>query len=327
MTARNAAPYLGAALDALTRQTRLPIELVAHDDASDDATLALLEDFAANAPFEVRIDRAPERRGYDDAFMRAATLCRGDVIAVCDADDVWLERRLEICATAFERSEAMLTLHATRVVDAELHEVAPRWPAIETTRLVPRLGLTGLHLDAPGAAIVFRRDLLALADFERRPSSRYGRSRMVADEWLFFLAGVAGPIQLIAEPLILYRRHSSNDSQWGGRQPQTTFEPALDDYRQAAEQCARLAGYLEDTMPRDAQTADLLAAGAHHYRRAAGWWQLRVTLYESSARRRRLNALRRLIAAGAYGPRAPGGLGRAALVKDLVGGVALRRFA
>jgi glycosyltransferase involved in cell wall biosynthesis len=41
-------------LESLARQTLLPYELVAHDDASEDATVSLLEAFAREAPFEVR---------------------------------------------------------------------------------------------------------------------------------------------------------------------------------------------------------------------------------------------------------------------------------
>src|SRR2546423_1792684 len=51
MATRNAERYLGPLLESLARQTRAPAELVVHDDASEDGTVAMLEAFAARAPF------------------------------------------------------------------------------------------------------------------------------------------------------------------------------------------------------------------------------------------------------------------------------------
>src|SRR4051794_1763152 len=120
MTVRNGERHLQPLLDSLARQTRPPFELVAHDDASDDGTLAILERFARDAPFQVRIDRSPAPRGVTDGFLRAADACRGELIGYCDQDDVWLDHKLATCHDALERSGAQLALHATRVVDADL---------------------------------------------------------------------------------------------------------------------------------------------------------------------------------------------------------------
>lgn len=324
IAARNAEAYVTAALDGVARQTRKPDEVVFVDDASEDSTAHLAEEFARQAPYPVRIERLAERRGYIEACLHATRLCSADTIAFCDADDVWLDNKLDVCARELETSGATLVMHSTRVTDSALREVEWVWPAIEATRTVPSLALTGLDIDAPTMAMVCRAEVLRVADWPSRPASRYGLGRqMLIDEWIFFMAGVLGPIRLVAEPLLLYRRHDSHESAGPlDHKRKLTLRPVAANYRLAAEHTAACADYLESTRTSDAAVAERLAAGARHYRRAARHWQTRIALYDAG-RRRRVRLLGRLLTGGAYGGRNAGGFGRAAFAKDLVAGVML----
>lgn len=326
LATHDAERYLPALLESLARQTRPPQELVVSDDASTDGTVELLEAFAATAPFPVRILRRDAWRGHVPTFMEAADACEGDAIAFCDADDVWLEGKLERCAAELEAAGATLVLHTTRVVDGELRDLGRCWPDVPETRTVPPLGLTGLESDAPGMAMLVRREVLGAASFDARPPSRYGLGRlMLHDEWIFFLAGVLGPIRLLAEPLLLYRQHGANDSGgWVEHRRRTTLTPAVEDYRNAAEHTAACAAYLDAAAAGGGPEAARLQAGARAYRAMAANWELRTSLYGARDRRTRARTLGRLLARGAYGARPSGGFGRAALGKDVVAGVALR---
>jgi glycosyltransferase involved in cell wall biosynthesis len=319
MAARNAERYLPDLLDSLLRQTEPPHELVVQDDASDDSTPDRVERFAASAPFAVRLEREASHRGPTEAFMAAARRCQGDAVAFCDSDDVWVPSKLQRCREELDRTGASLVLHSARLVDAQLSELGHDWPVIDSSRLIPPLGLTGLDTDHPGMAMVFRRDLLELADFDTRPPSRYGNgNQMLHDEWVFFIAGAAGPIRLLAEPLVLYRQHELNDSGgWVDRRRDLSLRPAIDDYRRAAAHTAACARYLE------AARAPRLAAGAETYRHIAENWRLRVSLYAAHGRRSRAQLFRQLLRGRAYRARAAGGFGRVALGKDLAAGVAL----
>ncbi len=326
MAVRNGERWLEPLLASLARQTAPPAELVVTDDASADATPRLLEEFAAAAPFPVRVERFEARRGHVDGFMHAAARCTGDAVAFCDADDVWVDRKLETCGRELAATGAILVMHSAAVVDAELRGAGATWPAIDATRTLRPLELIGLEVDAPGMAMVVRRELFEAAPFARRPPSRYGHGRaMLHDEWMLFLAGVLGPVRLLAEPLVLYRQHDSNDS--GGvvdRRRRLTLRPVLEDYGNAAAHYAGCAAYLEGVAAKGSPAAERLAEGARHYRRVAAAWELRSSLYASRDRRSRARALRRLVAGRAYRDRALGGFGRPALGKDLVAGLGLR---
>ena len=148
---------------------------------------------------------------------------------------------------------------------------------------------------------------------------------MEHDEWVFFLAGVLGPVRLVAEPLVLYRRHSSNATAgWLEVSRERSLRPAVGDYRRFAAHTAACAEYLERSRPAEAGAAERFERAARAYRRASENWSLRESLYAVADRRARARLLRRLVTGGAYGPRTSGGLGRAALAKDVAAGLALR---
>ena len=83
----NGGPYLREQLDSIAAQTHLPDELVVCDDDSTDRTVAILEDFAATAPFPVRVYVNPKNLGTAKNFERAIGLATGEVIALADQDD------------------------------------------------------------------------------------------------------------------------------------------------------------------------------------------------------------------------------------------------
>ncbi|HEX8122387.1 MAG TPA: glycosyltransferase [Solirubrobacteraceae bacterium] len=324
LAVRNGERYLPALLDSLARQTAPPHELVVTEDASDDATPRVLEDFAARAPFPVRVRRYEENLGHVEGFVRAAQRCEGDAVAFCDADDVWVDHKLELCGRELEATGASIVMHSTRVVDQDLEYLGYDWPRIAETRLVPPLGLTAVDVDAPGMAMLFRHDVLSLGEFETRPLSRYGSDRrMMQDEWVLFLAGAVGPVRLLADTLLLYRQHGENYCGPVERRRQLTLRPETADYGNQAEHFAACADYLETCSSPDPAVRERLAEASRHYRRTAENWALRTELYEAADRRRRARVLRDLVSGRAYGERTAGGFGRAALGKDLVAGVAL----
>ena len=111
MATYNGDRYIGEQLDSLARQKLLPLELVVTDDGSSDGTLDILKAFSEGAPFPVRIFRNTTRLGYEENFLKAASLCNGDVIAFCDQDDIWMDRKLEVCAPMFADPSIVGVLH------------------------------------------------------------------------------------------------------------------------------------------------------------------------------------------------------------------------
>ena len=91
----NGERFLSRQLTSIQQQTISPYELIVCDDCSTDSTIEIVRAFAASVAFPVRITRNEHNLGFVANFERAIRLCRGDLIALCDQDDIWYPIRLE----------------------------------------------------------------------------------------------------------------------------------------------------------------------------------------------------------------------------------------
>jgi glycosyltransferase involved in cell wall biosynthesis len=90
VAAYQAEAWIAEALEAILGQTRAPDEVVVVDDGSTDETPDILRGFGSN----IRVVRQPNG-GCPAAFNTAFREARGDFVAMCGADDVWVPRKLE----------------------------------------------------------------------------------------------------------------------------------------------------------------------------------------------------------------------------------------
>ncbi|TCJ13106.1 glycosyltransferase family 2 protein [Flaviaesturariibacter flavus] len=93
MCTYNGAAYLREQLDSLVAQTYANLEFVVCDDRSTDDTRAILEEYARDRRFRLFFNE--ENLGYSKNFARATALARGEYIAFCDQDDIWMHDKIE----------------------------------------------------------------------------------------------------------------------------------------------------------------------------------------------------------------------------------------
>lgn len=352
MAAFNGERFLDEQLASIAVQTLLPAEMVVVDDGSTDATVAILERFAAMAPFPVRVLLNERSGGHGAAFFRALRECTADLVAFCDQDDLWHPDKLRRCVAAFDaRPDTAIVVHAGRVVDETLQATRVCIPQIRKTEVVAgsRLSMWWSHR---GFAIVIPRWLCDVASVEQRPRAFLrGKERLMDhDEWACFVAPVVGPVYLLADELASYRRHSGNFSVMDAPGPPvpgplrrvrandtalTVLRPALGGdrglaglfdadvkaagYRMVADQCREGARYLRTVRV----PGDQPERRARLFERAASIVEARADAVDPDVRRgRRVARVLALAARGGYGRRARGGLGLASFPLDLA--VALR---
>ncbi|HEX4611592.1 MAG TPA: glycosyltransferase [Urbifossiella sp.] len=157
MPVYDAARFLRRAVASLQAQTFADWELLAVDDASRDASAALLDTLAA-ADARVRVTRHPTNRGPAAARNTALAAARGELVAYLDADDEFYPDHLARAAAL--RARAAVLLFRYNLVDERpgpgrggltTHDPAARLHAVETETIGVPLG------------VVHRRDLLARA--------------------------------------------------------------------------------------------------------------------------------------------------------------------
>ncbi len=222
MATCNGAGFLDAQLASIAVQTRAPDELLVCDDASDDETVEILERFARQAPFEVRIIRNAQRLGYGENFMKAARCSRGDLIAWADQDDVWMPEKLARCLREFEQDPDVLFVeHSTQIgmgsegsVPLVSGPLGKYWSRRRELRILRRRSVytpasLPLELYSWGHSCVVSRRVIELGDtLEATIPGVFGQFSG-HDTWTLILATAAGRAVLLPEVLVHYRQHGT----------------------------------------------------------------------------------------------------------------------
>jgi hypothetical protein len=321
----NGAAFLREQLDSIKKQSLQPDELIISDDSSADDTVAIARRFASEAGFNVVIDVHPRLGNYNENFVRAIGQCTGDVVALCDQDDVWADNKLEAATAEFRDATVMAVSHRVKVVDERLQPTTLVLPAesrygkFSVANLDPWFAPGGMHL-------LFRRAPIAPWLLEAAPLSKWFPAPAPFDEWIFFLAGLAGKRVLMPDVLGVWRRHSTSTTgsaeatkkAWS-RTSQLTLAASAGAaaYAYAAEVAESRAEVAERVARDPEQRAPCAANGATLYRRVSQTWRRRSALHEDrSSRVARLLILTDMVRKLDYQRRGSGGLGVKSFLKD-----------
>ncbi len=210
--------YLAEQLQSIAAQTRLPDEVVISDDCSTDRTLKICRDFAAEAGFPVSISVNDVRLGSTKNFEKAIGLCSGDVIALCDQDDVWHPEKIAALSAAFLEhpdldalfSDAELVREGLEPMGLLLWDKSTTFFPVGSRKLVREghaLEVLLRHNVATGMTMAFRarfREVLLPIPAE-----------WMHDHWIGLVIAVFGRVGMVERPLAKYRQHAANQA--GGR--------------------------------------------------------------------------------------------------------------
>jgi glycosyltransferase involved in cell wall biosynthesis len=215
---RNGARFVREQVESIVRQSVLPFEVVLSDDDSSDDTIGIAEavfsDFLRTRPgVQIRlvVVRNVPPLGVTGNFERAISATTGELVVLCDQDDVWAPDRLAVAVERFVTQPDLLLLHGdARLVDGAGSPLG--------LTLFEALGVTEQERDdvhggnafralmrrnlVTGATTMFRRSLLNAA----MPFP----SQWVHDEWLAAIAASMGRIDFLEQPLVDYRQHGAN---------------------------------------------------------------------------------------------------------------------
>lgn len=206
----NGERYLTEQLASISAQTLLPDEVVVCDDASTDGTLAIVEQFAQQSPFPVRVRVNQQNIGSTKNFESAIRLCEGDIIVLSDQDDVWKSHKIERLVGHLHDHPArgFVFSDAVCVNENRIPLGYTLWRAIAFTHKDrERLGADTLFFEllrrnvVTGAAMAFRSQFRSLV----LPIPE----TWVHDAWIAMIISAVANGGWIDEPLIEYRQHGS----------------------------------------------------------------------------------------------------------------------
>ncbi len=199
----NGEKYIKEQLMSILKQLGEDDEVIISDDHSNDNTIMIIK---AIADKRIKLIYNDGIHNYTRNFENALSNSTGDIIIISDQDDVWCDNKIETITKYLENYD-FVTSNA-KVVDENLNIKneslwALRAPGFSAFSDFIRCAYLGCCMS-------FNRNVLDMAlPFPRN------YNLCTHDYWLQLIGSFFFKVKYVQEPLILYRRHTSNVSDAG----------------------------------------------------------------------------------------------------------------
>lgn len=207
----NGGKYIRQQIESILPQLDATDEIIISDDGSTDDTLLQIEALSSSL---VRVYKHTNRLGYTRNFERALTYAKGDVIFLCDQDDIWLPNKVEMCMKELTDSDLVVTNALIQLEDGKI------LPKTFFDKRKSYMSLIGNYIKFSylGCCMCFKKNVLQKAlPFPRN------YSLCTHDNWIYLVGATFFRAVSLSEPCIIYRRHSSNASGGGFAKPTSLF--------------------------------------------------------------------------------------------------------
>ena len=209
----NGERFLREQIDSILTQDYVNLRVLARDDGSSDATVSILNEYAARLPSRFRVMPPSQGTGSPkDNFLLLMRASSAQYICFSDQDDVWLSDKVSRTKQAMDELESrwgadapLLVFTDARVVDDQLrtlHESFWAHEKIEPDRIHHLPLLLGRSV-VTGCTMLLNRPLLELSFAMPSEASMH-------DRWIGLLACTIGKACAVKAQTLLYRQHDRN---------------------------------------------------------------------------------------------------------------------
>ena len=111
MATYNSERYIIQQLDSIVNQTQKVDEVIIQDDCSQDETVDIIKQYIKDKNLKNwKVERNEHNMGYVLTFKNAIQRCNGEIIILCDHDDVWMKNKVELISKTFAENLNILVL-------------------------------------------------------------------------------------------------------------------------------------------------------------------------------------------------------------------------
>lgn len=205
MACHNADPYVGEAIKSVVDQTFDDLELIFVDDKSSDDSLTVAESLAQSDK-RIRVFSSRTNLGASAARNLAIEKAKGEWLAILDADDVYLNTKLERQVQLIDSASPDIVLVGTDSYEIDKSGVRHAKQSYPVSGQDLVKALTRRKRFPPHSSIMYRTSVIrSLGGF----NVRFSR----AEDYDLQLRIIGhGQMASISEPLIEYRFHDTNIS-------------------------------------------------------------------------------------------------------------------
>ena len=204
----NGSKYIIEQLDTLRNQTRPAEEVLISDDASTDDTVQIIEDYIAKYELDNWLIRKnKENQGWKTNFARLLEDATGDIIFLCDQDDIWHLDKIQKMSEIMESNEKILLLASnyTPFYLGEGVQIKLDKSDLDNSQIVyqPNFLDNFFHIRRPGCVYAVNKKII--------PYFLKTRSNEDAhDALLWRLASLLNGLYIYSYSTIDFRRHDNN---------------------------------------------------------------------------------------------------------------------
>jgi glycosyltransferase involved in cell wall biosynthesis len=205
-------------LESVIKQLSKHDQIIVVDDNSSDQTVKLIKEIYGSR-IEVYINQ--KNLGAINSFEKAISLAKGDILFLCDQDDVWEDDKVKVVMGAFEVNKADLVVHDALVVDGGLNVINSSWNDYNNNNINQGIFGNILKNAYTGAFMAFRKELVS--DILPFPDTIE-----MHDQWIALVCMLKKKkIVFIDKPLMKYVRHGGNVTGMKKRSLITQFKGRL----------------------------------------------------------------------------------------------------
>lgn len=205
MATYNGEKYITEQMESIIHQTQRPDEVVISDDHSTDATRRIIEEYIERRGLSHwKLIENERGNGVTRNYINALRFTTGDIVFLCDQDDIWENNKIEIMASSFDR-ETGCVISAISYIDQDGNEIKKK--TAYTNKNNHKIDLSELCSICSflGMSSAFRREIIDLTEDSFIHTT--------AHDWALMVRTVQkGSIQYIGNVLQRYRQHSNNAS-------------------------------------------------------------------------------------------------------------------
>lgn len=201
MATYNGEMYIEEQIKSILSNLTIEDELIISDDGSKDKTIEITKEYIEKDN-RIKLIEGPQK-GIKQNFANAISKCNGKYIFLADQDDIWMKDKVEKVLKQFEEKNSTLIIHDAKIINEKEEEVMSSFFEYRNSgKGIIKNIYKNTYI---GCCIAFdskiKEKVLPIPD-----------NIEMHDQWIGIIAEQNGESYFLKEPLILYRRHSENNS-------------------------------------------------------------------------------------------------------------------
>ena len=215
MASYNGEEFIERQLETIRDQTRMVDEVIISDDASKDNTVGIIKEFITENGLNWKLLTNEGDHGVKSNFYNALANTQGDIVVLCDQDDVWEKDKIESIEKAFEQKKDILSLNSSFCyIDEKENLISTKLKGNKANNnLIPQKLVEGKFNKIPFQFVINKNISPGMTMAVSRKIVdiylKYSNRSFLHDHELNCIAAMFGGLYFYDEKLVKYRIHEN----------------------------------------------------------------------------------------------------------------------